>query len=69
MLTKTMKFHRNDWDLRLPKEHWNYRTTWKKTIGFNSYELVYGKNAVFLIEFETKTLRTTLELGLDLTKA
>lgn len=39
------------------------------TTGFTSYELVYGKIIVLPIEFEYKNLRTTVELGMDLTEA
>eukprot|EP00253_Pinus_taeda_P028715 PITA_28715 len=35
--------------------------------GFSPYELVYGKNLVFPVEFEIKTLRTALAVNLDLT--
>lgn len=36
------------------------------TIGFSPYELVYGKNILFPIEFEIKKLRTKLQVNLDL---
>jgi hypothetical protein len=52
ILTKTMKSHRKDWDSRVLKELWDYRTMWRNTIGFTPYELVYGKNVDFPIEFE-----------------
>ena len=38
-------------------------------MGFFPYELVYGKNAIFPIEFEVKTLKTTTTLNLNLTNA
>ena len=31
------------------------------------FELVYGKFSIFLIEFEVNTLRTIVEVGMDLT--
>ena len=37
--------------------------------GFSPYELVFGKNVVFPVEFEIKTLRTALAVNLDLTDA
>jgi len=33
---------------------------------FLPYELVYGKNPLFPIEFEINTLRTTLQVNMDL---
>ena len=69
ILTKNMKSNQKDWASRLLEELWAYRTIWRNTIGFTPYKLVYGKNAFFPIEFEIKTLRIALELGLNITKA
>ena len=63
-----MKSHRKDWDDGLSEALWAYRTTRRNTIGFSPYELVYGKSVFFTIEFEIKTLRTSMETNLDLTK-
>jgi len=41
-------------------------TTWKTTTGFTPYELVYGKKALFSIEFEFSTQRMEAQLDLDL---
>jgi hypothetical protein len=60
------KFTRRDWANKLVEVVSAYNTTWKITIGFTPYELVYGKFVLFPIEFEIKTLLTTLKLGLDL---
>ena len=46
-----------------------YRTTWHNTTSFSPYELVYGKNVVFPIEFEIKTLKIAIEANMDLTEA
>ena len=69
ILTKTVKSHHRDWADRLLKELRAYHTTWRKTTGFSPYDLVYGKSAIFLIEFEIKTLKTATEVNLDVTKA
>eukprot|EP00253_Pinus_taeda_P017045 PITA_17045 len=69
ILTKTIKENRRDWFQRLPEALWAYRTTWRNTTGFSPYELVFGKNAIFPVEFEIKTLRTALVVNLDLTDA
>eukprot|EP00253_Pinus_taeda_P023260 PITA_23260 len=66
ILTKTIKESRRDWFQKLPEALWAYRTTWRNTMGFSPYELVFGKNFVFPLEFEIKTLRTTLAVNLDL---
>jgi len=69
ILTKKIKENRRDWFQRLPEALWAYRTTWRNTMGFSPYELVFGKNVVFPVEFEIKTLRTALAVNLDLTDA
>eukprot|EP00253_Pinus_taeda_P017050 PITA_17050 len=69
ILTKMIKENRKDWFQRLPEALWAYRTTWRNTTGFSPYELVFGKNAIFPVEFEIKTLRTALVVNLDLTDA
>lgn len=48
---------------------WAYKTTWETTTSFTLYELVYGKIVVLPIEFEYKTLRTVVDLEMDLKKA
>ena len=68
ILIKIVKIHRKDWANKLPKALWAYRTTWCNTTGFSPYNLVYGKNVVFPIEFEIKTLKTAMEANLDLTE-
>ena len=69
ILTKTVQHHHKDWADRLPEGLWAYRTTWRNTTGFTPYELVYGKHVVLPIEFEIKTLRIALQVGLDLSEA
>jgi len=69
ILTKTIASHKRNWETRLPKVVWPYNTTWMSTIGFSPYELVFGKKPLLLIEFEIQNLRTTLEIGLDVTEA
>jgi hypothetical protein len=69
ILTKKIKHHHKDWADRIPKAQWAYKSTWRNTTLFTPYELVYGKRVVLPIEFEIKTLRTTLQVGLDLSEA
>ena len=61
--------HRRDWAQKLPEALWAYRKTWRNTMGFSPFELVYGKSPLFLVEFEISTLRIALEVGLDLSEA
>ena len=69
ILKKTIKENIRHWFQRLPEALWAYRTTWRNTTGFSPYELVFGKNVVFSVEFEIKTLRTALAINLDLNDA
>ena len=54
---------------RLPEALWAYHTTWHNTTGFYPYDLVYGKSAIFPIEFEIKTLKIATEVNLEVTEA
>jgi transposase InsO family protein len=69
IITKNVRLHLKDWDERLPEALWAYKMTWRTTIGCTLYELVYGKRVMLPIETKIQTLRTTLQLGMDLTKA
>eukprot|EP00253_Pinus_taeda_P016153 PITA_16153 len=69
ILTKTIASHRRDWAARLPEALWAYRTTWRSTTDYSPYQLVFGKQPIFPIEFEIQTLRTAQEVVLDLNEA
>eukprot|EP00253_Pinus_taeda_P029756 PITA_29756 len=69
ILTKTIALHRHDWAARLPEALWAYRTTWRSTTGYSPYQLVFGKQPIFPIEFKIQTLRIAQEVGLDLSEA
>ena len=47
---------------------WAYHTTWRNTTGLSPYDLVYGKIAIFPIEFKIKTLRMAMDVKLDVTE-
>lgn len=66
ILTKTIALHRKDWSSRLFEAVWAYRTTWKNTTGFTPFEMVYGTKAMMPMEFEHKTLGTTITLDMTL---
>eukprot|EP00253_Pinus_taeda_P024723 PITA_24723 len=69
ILTKVVSSSRKDWADCLVEATWAYNTTWKTTIGFTPYELVYEKKASMSIEFEYNTLRLAAQLDLDLSHA
>jgi len=53
----------------LPEAMWAYHTTWRNTTIHSPYQLVFGKEPIFPIEFEIQTLRIAQEVGLDLNEA
>jgi transposase InsO family protein len=57
ILTKTVSTNRQNWASKLPNSLWAYLTTWHNTTGYSPYHLFYGKEPIFPIEFEIKTLR------------
>jgi transposase InsO family protein len=67
ILKKTVSTNCQNWVAKLPNSLWSYRTTWSNTTGYSPYHLVFGKEPIFPIEFEIKTLRMAQEIGLDLT--
>jgi len=69
ILTKTVASHKCDWATQLPEALWEYRMTWRNTTGYSPYQLVFGKEPIFPIEFEIQTLRIAQEIGLDLNEA
>jgi transposase InsO family protein len=69
ILTKIVQLHHKDCIDRFPEALWDYRTTWRNTTGHTPYELVYGKHVFLPIEFQVKTFRTAMQLGMDLDEA
>jgi transposase InsO family protein len=55
-LTKIYNVNRDDWDLKIPSVLWAYRKTCKKMTGHTPFILVYGKEAVTLLEFMVPNL-------------
>jgi len=66
ILTKNMHLHRRDWVEILPEALWAYRITWRNTTGHTPYELVHGKQVLLPIEFQVKTFKMAIRLGMDL---
>ena len=69
ILSKTIQLHHKDWEDRLPEALWAYRITWRNTTGHTPNELVYGKQVLLPIEFQVKTFRMAVQLGMDLEEA
>jgi hypothetical protein len=69
ILTKIVQLHHKYWVDRLPEALWAYRTAWRNTTSHTPYELVYGKQVLLPIEFQVKTFRTSMQLGMDLNEA
>jgi hypothetical protein len=69
IFTKTVSTKCQNWAAELPNALWAYHTTWHNTTGYSSYYLFFGKEPIFPIEFEIKTLKMAQEIGLDITEA
>jgi hypothetical protein len=69
ILTNTVQLHHKDRADRLHEALWAYMIAWRNTTGHTPYELVYGKQVLLPIEFQVKTFRTTMQLGMDLNEA
>ena len=67
-MTKTVQIHRKDWSDKLHEALWAYTITWKNSIGFTPYQLVYGKQVLLPIEFQLHTFKLAADLGIDLSK-
>ena len=46
-----------DWDKHLSAAMWAYRTSFKTSLGFTPFHLVYGQEALLPIEVELASLR------------
>ena len=62
-LTKVVEGSRNDWKQKLNSVLWAYRTAYKTAINATPYELVFGLNAIFPIDFLIPTLRVATTLA------
>jgi len=69
IITKIIHLRRRHWAERLPEALWAYRTTWRNTTGHSPYELVYGKKVLLPIEFQVRTFKMAVQLGMDLSEA
>ncbi|XP_019230863.1 PREDICTED: uncharacterized protein LOC109211746 [Nicotiana attenuata] len=63
IMKKKLENAKGLWPDLLPKVLWAYRTTPKTSIGETTYSLVYGTDAVILIEVGESSLRYSHESG------
>eukprot|EP00253_Pinus_taeda_P001903 PITA_01903 len=63
-LTKVFNAHRNDWDVHVPMVLWAYRTTCKKLTGQTPFRLVYGIEAMMLMEYIVPSLHIVVFTGM-----
>ena len=54
--------HKSNWHIQLFSVLWAYQTSAKTAIGFTPFQLIYGLEAVLLIECEIPSLCLTVEL-------
>ncbi|MCO5601992.1 hypothetical protein L7F22_056119 [Adiantum nelumboides] len=57
IITKHVRDRPQDWDKHLTAALWAYRTSFKVSTQFTPYHLVYGQEALLLIEVELGSLR------------
>jgi hypothetical protein len=69
ILTKTIQLHQKDWANRFSEALWAYRIAWRNETCHTPYELVYGKKVLLPIEFQVKTFRIAIQLGMDFNEA
>lgn len=66
ILIKAVASHHQDWAKRPPEVLCAYKSTWKNITCFSPYEIFYGNNIIFPIDFEINTLIILLDMNLDL---
>jgi hypothetical protein len=62
ILQRTINSAKPNWHLMLYSALWAYRTSIKTTTGFSPFQLVYGLEAVFPIEFQIPYLKLAVQL-------
>ncbi|MCO5556627.1 hypothetical protein L7F22_010178 [Adiantum nelumboides] len=62
VLTKIVSESRTDWDQKLHSSLWAYRVAYKTSIGTTPFNMVYGIQAILLLEFLLPTFRVAKEL-------
>ncbi|MCO5572142.1 hypothetical protein L7F22_025893 [Adiantum nelumboides] len=57
IITKQANNRPKDWDRHLNAALWAYRTSFKTTLGYTPYQLVFGKKVILPIEVQLASLR------------
>ena len=65
MLCQMVGDHKSNWHHILFSALWYYQTSMKIATGFTPFHLVYGLEAVLLIQFQIPSLQLAIELLLD----
>jgi hypothetical protein len=65
IIAKVVQGERKQWDLHVGDALWSYRTAYKLTTGFTTFQLTFGFEAVNPVEYEIPSLRLAVqhELG------
>ncbi|KAH7431053.1 hypothetical protein KP509_08G027400 [Ceratopteris richardii] len=61
IISKQVKKHPKEWDQHLTAALWAYRTSYKASLGFTPFHLVYGQEALLPIEVEIPSLCVLLK--------
>ncbi|MCO5593897.1 hypothetical protein L7F22_047916 [Adiantum nelumboides] len=56
IITKQANNRPKDWDRHLNAALWAYRTSFKTTLGYTPYQLVFGKEAILPVEVQLASL-------------
>eukprot|EP00253_Pinus_taeda_P024231 PITA_24231 len=62
MIRRIIGIHWSNWHNMLFSVLWAYRTSFKTSLGFNPFQLVYGLEAVLPIECEISSLQIVVQL-------
>jgi hypothetical protein len=62
MLRWMVGIHKSNWHMMLFSTLWAYQTSVKYSTGFTPFQLVYGIEAIFPIEYEIPSLKLAVEL-------
>ncbi|MCO5607624.1 hypothetical protein L7F22_061821 [Adiantum nelumboides] len=57
IITKQVRLHPKEWDKHLDVALWAYRSSFKTSLGYTPFHLVYGQEALLPIEVELASLR------------
>eukprot|EP00253_Pinus_taeda_P023552 PITA_23552 len=62
MLQRMIGVHKRSWHLILYSTLWEYRTSVRNATGFTPFQLVYGLEAILLVQSEISSLKLAIDL-------